>query len=216
VNFQQYPALLAAARQGDPRSQAIVGRTMVYCAHTRGIPFSTPNTKNRASIVKERPNHQKEGARETEVREFCAQRPTEEIASGIEWLKAAAANGDVEARTRLPSLYRVGSDEQVSALDTAWRQGSVTALHKLANAYWRRSFESGPESADAINALASTWLYAKLNESAFREQGGSDFVDALRKDLARRFDTASPGVQSQAISTARRMLSEADGCCSFP
>jgi hypothetical protein len=215
VNLQQFSELLAAARRGDTRSQAIVGRTMVYCAGSRGVAFSTPNTQNLAAI-RDRRNNRKETMREAEVREFCAKLPAEEIASGVEWLKSAATKGDVEARMSLPTWYRFGSDEQIEALMTSWQQGSVAALRKLSNAYLRRSRESGPESEDAINALAAAWLYTKLNESAFREQAGSDFVDAAGKELSQNLDQASPKVRDEAIATARKMLSQATNCCSFP
>jgi hypothetical protein len=216
VDLEQYPALLGAARKGNARSQAIVGRTLVYCAGVRGITFSTPNTTNLGTVMKDRTNSQKGDAREIEVREFCSKQSVNEVSSGIEWLKAAAAQGDTEAQTSLPSWYRFGSDEQIEALMIAWQNGSVTALRKLSNAYLYRSNKSGPESEDAVNAHAAAWLFMKLNETAFGERSGGEYMDAARMDFSRNFDRASPKVRDDAIATARRMLSQTTRCCSFP
>jgi hypothetical protein len=216
LKLEQYPALLDSALKGDARSQAIVGRTMVYCAGARGVPFSTPNTTNLATVMKDRPNGRKQDAREIEVREFCSKQSTRDIASGVEWLKSAAAQGDVEAQMSLPSWYRFGSDEQIDVLKTAWQTGSVTALRKLSNAYLHRSNQSGPEGEDAINAHAAAWLYVKLNESAFHEEDGSDFVNTARRDFSRTFEQASPKVRDDALARAKEMLSQATRCCSFP
>jgi hypothetical protein len=211
--LDEYPARLRSAQQGNSASAAVVGRLLAYCATVRGVPFSTENTK----AFKPIPHGKSTEARVLEVREFCKQRSTEDLASGAEWLKVAAAAGDVRSMKELARVYRAGSDEQLEVLNALWQRGSVMALHKLANAYLGRHLGPNPANEDAVRALASAWLYTKLNESAFREEATSkDFVDALNKDLARRFDNASPEVRAQAIATAKEMLSASKECCSFP
>jgi hypothetical protein len=211
--LDEYPARLHSAMAGDVASAAVVGRLLTYCATVRGVPFSTNNTRTFKPIAQDTSAE----PRVAEVRKFCQQRPTEELASGVEWLKASAASGDARSMKELARVYRPGSDEHLDVLNALWRQGSVMALHRLANAHFVRHYGSSPSSEDAVKALASAWLYTKLNESAFREEpGSSNFVEALNKDLTRRFDNATPEIRAQAIATAREMLSASEGCCSFP
>ena len=151
------------------------------------------------------------------LRDYCAQRSTDEMASAIEWLKKGAAGGDLGSMDRLAGLFKPGSEEQFGVLTAMWQQGSISSLHKLAGAYRMRSQGPNAEGRDAVMSLASAWLYTKLNESAFRlHSGQSDFVQALEKELAKRLENASSQEQTEAIAAARAMLSTNKRCCTIP
>lgn len=202
-----YAAQLHSAQQGDAVAARTVGSWMVYCALIRGIPFSTVNTRTSGPIAQK--------PRGNAVHEFCGRRTEEEIASGVTWLQAAATGGDVAAMRKLPGLYLPGSSERTAALQALWQQeGSIKTLQELADAHGWRSLRYGSESADAILSLAAYWLYARLNESAFRQDSSiSAFIEALGRDVRNRLGSASPQMQSDAIAASRKLLVESADCC---
>lgn len=209
--LDEYPAQLHAAQQGNAVAARTIGNWMAICGRLRGVPFSTANTVTSSPI----PPAKGQSARASAMREFCERRTEEEIASGVTWLQAAAASGDVAALRRLTMLYRPGSAEEVGALNALWRQqGSLRTLHQLAEVHGWRSLHYSAESGDAIFAMASHWLYAKLSESAWRQDSSiSAFIEALGRDVNSRFDSASPQMRTEAIAAARKMLVESAGCC---
>jgi hypothetical protein len=209
---EDYSALQLSAKKGDAAAAGLFGALLIRCAMARGAPYAAEESHNVRALPKNVPINGNDL-----LREYCAQRTADEMASAIDWLQKGAAGGDLGAMDRLAALYVTGSDEQFEVLTAMWQRGSITSLHKLAVAYWWRSEGPNAEDRDAVMSLASAWLYTKLNESAFRlHSGQSDFVQALEKELARRLENASSQELTEAIAAARTMLSTNTRCCVIP
>lgn len=215
-----YPSLRRAAEAGDLLSARTVAEWMSFCGFLRRLPIATEPPYAPYSLTKKEPVRTEANQATTEssrrASEFCDQRTPEEIASATRLFRMAAGGGDIPAMVRLSELLS-GSDEAVQMLDAAWKRGSLFALGRMSKAYGRRSMASGPESDDALRSLAARWLYAKLNEGAFRRHAvPSEFVEALNRDLAGRLERANSSLRTGAIARARQMLSENKQCCSIP
>ena len=207
-----FSALELAAKQGDATAAGLFGALLIRCSAARGVPYAADEGRGLRSIAKNAPIKGNDS-----LREYCAQRTTDEMASAIDWVQKGAAGGDLESMVLLAGLYRPGTNEPIELLTAAWQQGSISSLKKLAVAYQIRSDGPNAQDRDAVMSLASAWLHTKLNESAFRlHSGQSAFVQALEKDLAKRLENASSQEQTEAIAAARTMLSTNERCCFIP
>jgi hypothetical protein len=210
--WANYPALQLSAKKGDAAAAGAIGGMLMRCAMARGVPHAALVVLSLKPLPQNVPIKSNDA-----LAEFCAQRTTDEMASAIGLIQKGAAGGNWESMNLLAQLYLPGTNEQLAALNALWQQGSITSLHKLAVAYQVRSAGPNAQSRDAVMALASAWLYTRLNESAFRlHSGQSDFVSALEKELARRLENVSSQEQTEAIAAARTMLSTNERCCVIP